>query len=232
MNYKIIEDEAKLDEFLALLPDTDDNEVYYLCLFCRHKYAPSFPNTRDSGQLARITARNKVEIKEKIRRMEVPLGSYSRDGVVAPQEGIALYISLNPRSLIKANKWLLVEMAKRAADGNMDFNPMTLATTAVHNAGDRKFFVDFDFDNVDPADHRILIEQALPDQDSYKILKTRGGFHLLVMLDRVKGNKKWYPNVTKLPNCDVRGSDTLTPVAGCVQGGFVPHFVEFNQRIA
>jgi hypothetical protein len=216
MNYKIIEDEKKLDEFLALLPDTNENEVYYLCLFCRHKYAASFPNTRDSGQLARITARNKAEVKEKIRRMECPVGSYSRDGVVAP------------RSLVKANKWLLVEMAKRAADGNMEFNPLTLATTAIHNAGDRKFFVDFDFDDVDPADHRKWIQHALPNPASYKILKTRGGFHLLVLLEHVKGNKKWYPTVAQLPKCDVRGADTLTPVAGCVQGGFVPHFVEFE----
>lgn len=226
MNYQIIADEAKLDDFLACLPDTTDDEVYYLCLFCRHKYAASFPNTRDSGQLSRVAARNKQEIKEKLRRMECPVGSYSRDGVVAPQEGLAVYISLNPRSLIKANKFLLVELAKRAADGQLDFNPMSLATTAIHNAAGRKFFVDFDFDNVDPRDYRKQIAFALPDPVSYKVLRTRGGFHLLVLLEHVKGNKKWYPAIAGLPHCDVRGADTLTPVAGCVQGGFVPHFVD------
>ncbi len=227
MNHKIIADEAKLDEFISFLPDNTDGEVFYLCLFCRHKYAPAFPNTRDSGQLARLTA-HKRDIKEKIRRMECPVGSYSRDGVVAPQEGLALYISLNPRSLLKANRELLKELAERFADGNTSFNPITLATTAVHRAVERKVFVDFDFDNVDPADYRKQIAHALPDPAAYKVLKTRGGFHLLVLLEKTGGNKKWHPELTALPNCDVRGSNTLTPVAGCVQGGFVPNFVEFQ----
>lgn len=227
MNYSIITDESKLDEFISFLPDNTSQEVYYICLFGRHKYCKAFPNTRDSGQLARITA-SKEDIKTKIRRLECPVGSYERDGVVAPQEALALYISLNPRSLVKANRGLLVELAQRCADGNLDFNPISLATTAVHCAVDRKFFVDFDFDEVEPNEYLPQIQMILPEPDSYKILKTRGGFHLLVKLDKIKGNKKWYPAITALPKCDVRGSNTLTPVAGCTQGGFTPNFVEIK----
>jgi hypothetical protein len=239
MNYSIIADEAKLDEFIALLPEENEQEVYYICLFGRHKYCPEFPNTRDSGQLARITSK-KEDIKNKIRRMECPVGCYVRDNIPAPQAALALYISLNPRSLIKANKEMLIELAKRFASGDVDFNPITLATTCVHRSSGRKFFIDFDFDDVQPSyalypgarfdgvpsyvSYKDAIEQALP-AGSYKILRTRGGFHLIVELEKAKVNKKFYPSITALPKCDVRGTDTLTPVPGCVQGGFVPHFV-------
>ncbi len=224
MNYKIITDENILDSFLQTLPDTKDSEVYYVCLFGRHKYDNTFPNTRDAGQLARIASK-KQDLKEKIRRLETPVGSYTRDNIAAPQEALATYIGLNPRSLIKANKNLLVELAKRFADGNTNFNPITLATTEIHRATDRKFFVDFDYDNTEPAEHLPVIQNTLP-KDAYQILKTRGGFHLIVELEKVEILKtNWYLTLAQLKNCDVKGSGNLTPIPGCTQGGFTPYFL-------
>lgn len=221
-HYKIIHNEELLDQFIESMPEHTENELYYVCLFGRHKYDKSFPNTKDSGQLARFASK-KSDLKEKIRRLESPLGSYTRDKVVASQECLAIYIGLNPRSLVKASKNLLVELAKRIAEGNTTFNPMSLATTEFHRAVDRKFFLDFDFDNVNPDDYRDKI--TLPE-GSYRILKTRGGFHLIVELAKLKGIKSnWHGAITSLDNCDVRGSNTLTPIPGCTQGNFCPHFV-------
>jgi hypothetical protein len=229
-NYQIIIDESKLDEFISFLPDIEDTEVYYLCLFGRHKYAAEFPNTKDSGQLARIASR-KSDLKEKIRRLECPLGSFSRDGAVAPQEALAVYIGLNPRSLIQANKKLLVELATRIAEGDLSFNPISAATTEIHRAVSRKFFVDFDYDHVEPVDYLPKIKEILPD-GAYKILKTRGGFHLVVELAKMKNppKKDWHKLLASLPNCDVRGSKNLTPVPGCTQGGFTPYFLGENDE--
>lgn len=225
-HHQIIADEAELDKFISFLPEPTDTEVYYLCLFARHKYCAEFPNTKDNGQLVRVAAR-KEHIKEKIRKMEVPLGSYSyKNGVIAPQESLAVYIGLNPRSLVKANKKLLVELATRIADGDLNFNPISMATTAIHHAMSRKIFADFDYDEVDPADYLPVIKETLP-ADSFRILKTRGGFHLVVELDKAP-KSKWYQTLVALPNCDRRGADNLTPVPGCVQGNFVPFFVEYT----
>jgi len=225
MNYKIITDEQKLDEFISFLPDIEDTEVYYLCLFGRHKYAAEFPNTKDSGQLARIASR-KGDLKEKIRRLETPVGSYSRDGAVAPQEALAVYIGLNPRSLAKANKKLLIELATRISEGDLNFYPISAATTEIHRATSRKFFVDFDYDHVDPVEQLPKIKEILPD-GAYKVLKTRGGFHLIVELAKMNTPKRkdWHKQLASLPNCDVRGTNNLTPVPGCTQGGFTPYFL-------
>lgn len=223
MNYRIISNEDALDSFIDFLPDTLEQEVYYLCLMGRHKYCPDFPNTKDAGQLARITAR-KSELKEKIRRLECPVGCYTRDGVIAPQECLALYIGLNPRSLVRANRNLLVTLAKRIADGDLNFNPLSVTTTEIHRATDRKFFVDFDYDDADPKDYLNKIMDALP-MDAYRILKTRGGFHVIVILENAKNAGNWYKALTALPKCDVKGANNLTPVPGCIQGGHVPCFV-------
>lgn len=225
MNYQIIVDEKALDQFIEFLPDNLSTEVYYICLFGRHKYDPQFPNSKDSGQLSRVVAR-KSEIKEKLRRMEVPIGSYSRDGVVASQQSLAAYIGLNPRNLIKANKNLMVTLVNRIADGDMEFNPISAATTEIHRAVGRKFFVDFDYDNIEVTQYLSEFERILPC-NTYSVLKTRGGFHLIVDLEKIKGVKtNWHKELSALPGCDVKGADNLTPVPGCTQGGFVPYFVE------
>lgn len=222
MNYEIITDEVKLDEFIEFLPDHTDTEVYYICLFGRHKYVTNLPNAKDNT-LARVTAR-KSEIKEKIRRFEVPFGAYVRDGQYVPQEALAVYIGVNPRSLIKASRQLLIELATRIANGSFNFNPVTAATTEVHRATDRKFHIDFDYDDVEPADYLPQIQSILPD-GTYKIIKTRGGFHVLVDLVKIKGVKtNWHKGLSSLAKCDVRGCGHLTPIPGCTQGGFTPYF--------
>lgn len=186
---------------------------------------------RDDSQLSRFVA-TKQTLKEKILRLHSPIGSYQRNGVNVPEQALALYIGLNPKSLPRANKNLLVEMARRCANGDMDFNPISLATSEIHTATTRKFFVDFDFDDVPPHDidggygYLSIFQDILP-KDSYKILISRGGFHLIVVLEKVKQLKtNWYVAISSLPRCDVRGSSTLTPVPGCAQGGFSPYFLD------
>jgi hypothetical protein len=226
MNYRIIANETKFLEFLDFLPDLLPHEVYYLSLFGRRKYDETLANKKDN-QLARVVARDKADLLEKIRRLESPVGSYTRDGETITQNALAVYLALNPRSLLKANKGILVEMATRFSQGRIDFNPLSVCTTEIHRAVDRKFFVDFDYDDVEPSQHLPRIKEILTDPGMYRIVKTRGGFHLLVVLDKIRELKtRWHLDLSDLPNCDVRGSNSLCPVPGCVQGDFVPHFWE------
>ena len=219
MYHKILLDDIELGKFINFLPDLEKDEVYYLSLFGRHKYCSSLLNLRDN-QLARFTS-SKQDLREKILQLECPIGGYRRDGEDVPQEALALYIALNPRSLVRANKELLVELARCCVEDKFNFNPLSLARTAVHRAVGRKVFVDFDYDHVEPEEYLPYIKGILPD-DSYGILKTRGGFHLFVYLDRVDKKNNWFTSLRDLKGCDVKGSNTLCPVAGCTQGGFVP----------
>jgi hypothetical protein len=219
MQYKVLLDEARFDDFVAFLPDLEENEVYYLSLFARHKYCTTLPNLKDN-QLARFTS-SKETLKEHVLRLECSYGGYKRDGIDVPQEAIALYIALNPRNIVKANKELLVELATRFANGEAAFNPLSIARTAIHHATNRKVFVDFDYDFIDPKQHLPKIKEILPD-NAYRILKTRGGFHVLVLLANAP-KTNWFKALAALQGCDVKGSNTLVPVPGCTQGGFTPY---------
>ena len=235
-HYQVIHNETLLDEFLTTLPELQEDEVWYFALFGRHKYDPAFPNTKDSGQLARQTARDVKELKQKIRRLEAPIGSYFRDNdrAVASQQCMALYLSLNPKSLPRANKELAVQLVRRLVDGDTIFNPLSAATTELHKAqSERKFYVDFDFDltEISPPYTKFFtqIQKILPHPEFFRALRTKGGLHLIVNLEAVRKyelKSKWHQTLTALPFCDVRGSNVLTPVPGCCQGGFIPHFVE------
>lgn len=218
MNYQIILDNLELNKFIDFLPDLFEDEVYYFSLFARHKYSNAVSNKKDN-QLVRFIAR-KSEIKEKILRLESPIGSYKREGIDIPQLALALYIAINPRSLEKANKTLIMELAKRFADGNINFNPISLANSEIHRATDRKLFVDYDNVDFDMDKFTEILQK-----DSYKIIKTKGGFHLLVSLVNPQPVKNWFQQLVALEGCDVRGANNMVPVPGCTQGDYMPHFV-------
>jgi hypothetical protein len=229
-HYQILQNEKELNGFINFLPDLTEGEVFYLSLFARRKYAEDF---KDEGQLSRFIA-TKQDLKEKILRLESPIGSFIRDNKPVPQEALALYIGINPRSLAKANKDLAIELVTNLADGKQDFNPISIATSAVHRATSRKILIDFDYDwlkNTLQEDVSVrtnsfinLIKSILPE-NGFKILRTHGGFHVLANIDQVKNAKDWHQRLSAIPTCDVKGTNTLTPVPGCTQGNFTPYFV-------
>ncbi len=57
-----------------------------------------------------------------------------------------------------------------------------------------------------------------------KILETRGGYHVLIKLSLIPDDikKTWYNKLASL--ADVVG-DTLIPIPGTFQGGFMPRFI-------
>jgi hypothetical protein len=223
-NYKIIADEQKLDEFIEWLPELKPSEGYYLQLFGRKKYLES--GTIQSGQqsLNRFVCK-KERIKDKIKQMEIPVGLYRNRDIVLPQECLCLYICPNPRCHEKAAKNLLKTLADKITKKYENYNTYQLAMTELHKAKSRSFVVDFDYDEVDYESVREDINSVL-NKEAFKVLKTRGGFHILVMPEKIDHDKRnvWHNKLASL-NADVIG-DTLIPCPGTFQGGFIPYFLE------
>lgn len=220
MNYSIIKDRALLEDFIEnVLPEEQAHEMFMICLFARQKYCPEIKIGGDKNCLKRVTA-TKERIITKIHQMEIEEGGYlSKDGIPLPQKALAIYISLNPRNLELAAKKALIKLAEVITQKYNGYNPHQLVMSETQKANGKKTYVDFDFDKVDFDVDTI---DAIVNPQSYKVLKTRGGFHLLVKPELVTRNKNsWYRQLTELPGCDVCG-DSLIPIPGCSQGDFTP----------
>lgn len=229
MNYKIIQDEEALRSFIEWLPKLEFGEAYYCCLFARKKYAPEGTNLKsDKSQLKRFTA-TKDYLFSKIKQLECEIGSYMTDGIVIPQEALALYISPNPRSLEKAAKQSLKLFAELVTKPYTGYNPHSEVLSEIQKASGTKHFIDFDFDNTEPENILPLLDGKI-NKNSITFVKTKGGFHALVKLDLIenKYKKTWYNALSSMPGCDVKGGDNLLPVIGCSQGLFCPYFLNFQ----
>lgn len=227
MTYKIIQDEVILDQFIDWLPELEPNEVFYACLFARKKYAPDLVQSSDKTQLKRFLAK-KSTLKDKIRQLECPVGSYVLKGRPVPQESLVLYLNPNPRNVVKATYAGIKELVDLLQNKATDFNPVQEMMSCVQRSKGRTVWFDVDIDECDPAvlDETIGRVHSSINPDCLTFVKTRGGVHCLVEVNKIEKQyaKTWHKDICSLPNVD-QTSDQLLPVPGCCQGGFIPHFI-------
>lgn len=220
-NYKIITDEKLLEEFVEWLPKLERGETYYVSLFARKKYSPLIK--ADKGQLKRFTC-DKKNLINKIKQLEIAQGLYQIDGVAVPNEALALYIMPNPRSFIDATIKSTKELIDKITNTYDGYNPHQIVLSNIQKSPSKRRYLDFDFDGVDVDDLKLNLLNII-NEDERVIVKTRGGVHVLVNIERIK-NKKFYAEMMKLDGLDGSSNvDALLPVIGCTQGGFTPHFI-------
>jgi len=228
MNYQIIKDKDLLLDFINWLPNLLNNECYYVTLFARSKYDKSLHS--DKQQLHRFTS-TKEYLFEKIKKIECEVGSYYQNHVPINQQALAIYITVNPRSYEKAAKESLKRFAELITNPYSGYNPHQEVLSEIQKACSRKIYmdIDFDFSDDDSIEFNYILGKINEyiNEDCYTILKTRGGFHLLIKLDNIdnKYKKSWYQNLTSISGADVSG-DVLIPIPGCIQGGFMPYFLK------
>lgn len=233
-NYQIITDSYELRKFIEWLPDLRDNECFYLCLFVRSKYVKDthgLPHIRsDKAQLKRFTS-NKERLYDKIRQLSCPVGSYKQKDITVPQEALALYITINPRDFIKANRNSTKKLLDLALQPYNGFNPHQEVMSEIQKAKSRSVFVSFDFDCSKEDFTKALwnLRKKINDE-AFNVVQTRGGFHLIVEPALVSEdfNQTWYKDIKEqLRNFSSdaeNAGDIMLPVPGTYQGGFTPKF--------
>jgi len=225
--YMVVMDQDELDKFIGWLPDTKKGETYYFSLLARNKYMRDLgigTMKSDKHQCARWVA-GKDRMLLKLLQTESPIGSYAVKGLEVPQEALAAYVTVNPRSHVKAAKLALKRLADVVADGEDNPNVYQESLTALHKAMSRKVFVDIDFDGV-VLGHTLARLRGKINPGCLSVVTTRGGFHLLVELGKVDGQyvETWYRDVASLPGADIIG-DNMLPIPGTYQGGYIPRLL-------
>ncbi len=222
MNYRIIEDEEKLINFIDWLPELEDGETYYCSLFARSKYSNIIKG--DKQQLKSFTS-SKRFLLSKIKQLECEFGCYKHNDITIPQEAIAIYITVNPRSYIEATRKSLIKFANVITKPYNGYNPHKLVLSEIQQSCSRMIYYDIDFDVSDILKTKNEIVTHI-NEDCLQFLQTRGGFHLLIELSKIdrKFNKTWMKSILSISGVDVKG-DNMIPIPGCAQGGYVPSFI-------
>lgn len=229
--YEIIKDKDALQDFIDNhLPNLNNHEKFYVCLFARKKYSEGEMLTNDKTQLKRFLA-NKENLIDKIEQLEIPIGRYrQKNGKAISQKTLALYISANPRCMKSATRLV----GKKAWDlfNNENFNIHAEALSCIQKSNSRKIFLTFDIDDknqIGTVEDYTWLEQNLAR--NFKLIETRGGYHLLVSPEDVtiwrksKGlSLNWHQIIREKFKVDQTG-DIMLPVIGCTQGGFIPKIV-------
>jgi hypothetical protein len=232
MNYKIIQDLESLENFISLLPECKENEMFYLSLFARSKYDVNKVGLKaDKQQLKRTTA-TKDRIVQKLKQWETEVGNYTTaSGIAIPQEVLAVYITPNPRDLHKASLNQAKNMMSSLAQGQPLGNPRSKAMNAIQVSCSHKRFFDIDIDEKDRSIFDTICGFLNKEAVSNLSLESRGGYHLLVELDKISDEhkKSWYNNIKYLiDSCDGQmNGDNMIPLVGCTQGGFTPKLINF-----
>lgn len=228
--YQIIVDEDKLKEFIDWLPDLKNQETYYCTLFARSKYSKAIK--AGDKQILKSFTSSKSRLINKIKQLETKVGTYLTKeritgiDVPIPQEALALYISVNPRDIIKATKASLKEFVDLITSEYNGYNPYKKVLTHIQQSCSRKLYSEFDFDNV-PFEYVKTESEKILNKDCLNYVITRGGVHTLIDLSKVKNseNKFWYNQMAQIKGYDKTGTD-LVPVVGCYQGGFCPILIK------
>lgn len=238
MNYKIITDEKALREFIDWLPELKEHERYYICLFARNKYCREITHIKtDKAQLYRAVVR-KEHIYETIKKMEVELGSYQLKGFPIPQDALAVYITLNPRDLNKAALAMQVELAISNSKGK-ELNIYHESMSQIHKNRSRKIYTTFDIDSKDEDIEeeikaiKLGLYNILGNLSVFKVLETRGGYHIIVDPKYVEPHKRntWHKQILQFHGIDISRNkegvivENMMPIPGTYQGGFTPKFV-------
>jgi len=233
MNYNIIKDEKELQRFIDWLPKLEDGQKFYVSLFARKKYGYTEGLKADKGQLKRFTA-SKEQLINKIRKLEVELGSYECDSIPVNQDSLALYITPNPRDMHKAGLRTIQELTKFLVDGKTIYNPQSVALNMTQVSGIRKYFdIDIDLkegENLSETElFSWIIQNNIVNSNAFanSIIKTRGGYHILIELSKIdaKYSKSWYNGFSKATHekfTVMMNNDNMIPVPGCVQSDSMP----------
>lgn len=230
--YQVVLDDQKLKEFIDWLPELESHEMYYVSLFARSKYCKDITHIKsDKQQLKRFTS-NKKNLFNKLKQLEIAAGQYiNHQGVTIPQEALAVYINVNPRSMFKASVSALKKFVELVTLKQQGYNPHQEVLSEIQKSKSYTAYIDFDIDNETSTPQQLLERLCqYVNIESVSLLRTRGGYHILIDPKKVSSEftKSFYQNIHRHMNADIVG-DNMIPVPGCYQGGFMPNLITTEQ---
>lgn len=215
----ILIDENLTFDFLTRL-ERADSDICFITIALRRKYCPELE--KEKVILHRFISKKKHLIND---LKNLP-SQFFYKGQAVPTEALVVWFKLNPRSFKKATKDTIKNLTDNLYSDKIE-SPLEAALTALQEACDKVKHQSFDYDVTDDEVETTLEQiYVAVNQDATFVVKTKNGFHLIVDVTKIdKEHKNYYNNLVKIKGIDQRG-DINVPLAGCVQGGYIPYILK------
>jgi len=215
----VLIDEKLTQEFLSLL-ETNENDICFISIALRRKYYPELE--KEKVFLHRFISKKKHLIND---LKNLP-SQFFYKGQPVPNDALVVWFKINHRSLKKATRDAMKVLTDNLYSDKVE-NPLEVTLNALQEACDKVKYQSFDYDvtneNVETTLEQIYVAV---NQDATFVVKTKNGFHLIVDVTKIdKEHKNYYNNLVKIKGIDQKG-DINVPLAGCVQGGYIPHILK------
>jgi len=255
---ELIYDANHLKEFINILPDLGDLDVYFVSLSCRNKYLTE--EERAIYELGRTEmfgqqiARSKDKLYRNIRRYESHPEAYTtKNGSVIPNKAMVCYLNIDTSSSLKAYKEFsgkinenMIELAHKAMLGQsiketakyLNKLDKTLMD-CYQRAAETKKFIDIDFDI--PKDKFGIVQGFLNEMKSHGVtcyvIDTHGGWHVLIDREFLKFNYNKSVEAANIIAKEILGdakfeivvnNNRMVPVPGTLQAGHPVKFWKFE----
>lgn len=228
MNYELILQEEELKKFINFLPDLNPNEGYFLILIARKKWYPE-SGISSAHKLRRETVGTKDKIIQTLRQWEISDGTYRSGELPIHQNNLGVYIGYNPRNQYNACFELINQCLANIRSNKQNINIKSMANDVIQGSNGTKNFIDIDVDIKEGEDFLEIIKfiKGIINEEHLTLIKTNGGFHCLIRVNGIIGNKTWYQQIKSHPfksELNIMSND-LIPMVGCNQGQFKPYFI-------
>lgn len=247
----LIKDETITRKFLnTVLKPLKNDEVYVTLIAARKKYCPTMSSME---VVSRDIIRNNDtdKIVRKLKKLSIVEGIYvDKNNNIIPIEAFALYILPEPRSTLKAynsfiediNKWNYENLVKSntSEETNLElYRKLDLKLFSnIHKSTSRSIYFIIDIDRKDQAllnyILNIIKDEELNNKTKFHITEsiswiseTRGGFHIILNRNEITGKAVHTIKMKNIQYVKFR-KETMTPIPGTLQGGFVVKDVDLN----
>jgi len=200
---KLIKDQKQFNKFIDLLPELQNDEVYFISLSARNKYLSKEEREHYSLGQTEMFGREIAQSKEKletytIKKLESLLEfKTTRNGMLIPEKSLVVYMNINPSSMVKAYMQFQKEMSNQISEitsalmngKNPNYSFVNIQTRELMNciqkSSSRKEFIDIDCDTKEKQVIEYLYDSLAENGILFYLIETKGGLHFLIKKDTI-----------------------------------------------
>lgn len=240
----MIHDRIELQKFIDILDPVQDGEAYFLCLATRNKYLTEEAKTTLGIRVDKMFSHEIVTRLDRftwhLEKSMLALSLPTKEGKMLPPDASVIYTCINPRGLLKAFIEFQTDILKSFTQQSLTKNPqfqylnkiVPNLYSAIQRSCSRKIWLDIDCDVDSPDRIKPLLDQLDHYGITRCVIKTRGGYHVLVKRSSLKGagfmlDKFLHDLHDKLEFGEIKiNSNEMVPTPGTIQGSFPVHILD------